>query len=313
MGPARKMTSDVGLQEELARRWAAIERVFDTRVLEGRGVEEAEIACYYEQSRWAYWLFHSSDGAMHLALNPDGVFDKDGYLGQAREVERLLSPQTESVLELATGRGFNLRYLAERHPQTSFTGVDLVAEHVAAARARAKGLGNLRFLEGDFHRLPFDAAAFDTLFVVESLCHATDLHGALHEAQRVLRPNGLFVVIDGWRTASFAELPAYLQRAAAATERAMSVGRPWVIDDWLEAAVGAGFEVVDDRDLTQQVLPTVRRLERIARVILGYPRMARAAHRVLPDRFLVNGIAVYLFQLTLVAGAHTYRLVALRR
>ena len=307
------MTFDVPVQAELARRLAAIERVFDTRLLEGRGLSETEIACYYEQSRWAYRIFHSNDGAMHMALNPDGVFDKHGYLGQAREVERLISPNTESVLELATGRGFNLRYLAERHPHTSLTGVDLVAEHIAAARDKAEGLENLRFLVGDFQRLPFDAGTFDALFVVESLCHATDLDRALHEAHRVLRPDGLFVVIDGWRTASFASLPADAQRAVVATEQAMSVGRPWVIDDWLGAAVDTGFEVVEDRDLTQQILPTVRRLERIAGVILSHPRMARIAQRVLPERFLMNAVAVYLMQLTLTAGAHTYRLVALRR
>ncbi|MGI8594260.1 MAG: class I SAM-dependent methyltransferase, partial [Solirubrobacteraceae bacterium] len=273
----------------------------------------AEIACYYEQSRWAYRIFHSSDGAMHMALNPDGRFDKHGYYGQAREVERLIGPDTERVLELATGNGFNLRYLAQRHPHTSFTGVDLVARHVAAAQAKAKDARNLRFLVGDFHRLAFEAGSFDILFVVESLCHATDQEGALREAHRVLRSGGLLVVIDGWRTRRFSRLPAVVQRAAVATEQAMSVGRAWVIEDWRAAAVDAGFEVVDDRDLTLQILPTVRRLERIARVILSHPRMARTAQRLLPERFLMNAIAVYLMQLTLVTGAHTYRSVALRR
>ncbi len=187
---------EIAVQEEFAERLAALERVFDMHLLEGRGEEEGEIACYYEQSRWAYRIFHSNDGAMHLALNPDGVFDKAGYHGQAREVERLIGPATERVLELAAGKGFNLRYLAERHPRTSFTGVDLIARHVDMARTKTKDLENVRFVVGDFHRLEFEAESFDVAFVVESLCHATDLHRALHEARRVLRPGGLFVV--GW-------------------------------------------------------------------------------------------------------------------
>jgi len=304
---------EVAVQEEFAERLAALEQVFDMGLLEGRGEEEGEIACYYEQSRWAYWLFHSNEGAMHLALSPDGVFDKGDYHGQAREVERLIGPETERVLELAAGRGFNLRYLADRHPRISFTGVDLVASHVAAAQAKAKDMPNARFTVGDFHRLAFEDESFDVVFVVESLCHATDLPSALREARRVLRPGGVFVVIDGYRTKSFSTFPAVVQRAGAAAEQAMSVGRAWVIDEWLAAAVDAGFEVVDDRDLTRQVLPTVRRLERIARAILGFPRMARTAQRILPERFLMNGIAVYLMQLTLVTGAHTYRSVSLAR
>ncbi len=304
---------EIAVQEEFAQRLAALEQVFDMDLLQGRGQEDGEITCYYEQSRWAYRIFHSNDGAMHLALNPDGVFDKGGYHGQAREVERLIGPETERVLELAAGKGFNLSYLAERHPRISFTGVDLIARHVAAAQAKSKGMPNARFTVGDFHRLAFEAESFDVVFVVESLCHATDQERALREAHRVLRPGGLFVVIDGWRTKSFSTFPAVVQRAAAATEQAMSVGEASVIDDWLAAAVDAGFEVVDDRDLTRQVLPTVRRLERIARAILGFPRMARTAQRILPERFLMNGIAVYLMQLTLTTGAHTYRSVLLRR
>ena len=308
------MASDAQVQEELAARLAALERVFDLRLLEGRGVEEAEIACYYEQSRWAYRIFHSNEGVMHLALNPDGAFDKDGYYGQAREVERLIAPDAAAVLELAAGNGgFNLRYLAKRFPDVSFTGVDLVDSHVAAARARSDGLRNLRFEIGDFHRLAFDPGTFDAVFVVESLCHASDLRRAFQEAHRVLRPGGLFVVIDGWRTSSFSTQPAITQRAAVAAEQALSVGRLWAIDDWLDAAVDAGFEVVENRDLTPQVMPTVRRLERIARVVLSYPRMARTAQRLLPERFLMNGIAFYLMQITLAVGAHTYRSVALRR
>lgn len=307
------MTSDGRMSKELARRFAVIEQIFDTRLLEGRGEDEGEVACYYEQSRWAYRLLHTSTGAMHLALNPDGAFDKDGFLGQAREVERSIGPDTESVLELASGNGYNLCHLAERHPHTSFTGVDLVPAHVATARAKAEGLQNIRFLVGDFQRLPFDAEGFDIVFVVESLCHATDLDRALEEAHRVLRPGGLFVVFDGWRATNFGELPADMRRAALATERAMSVGRPQELDDWLGAVTGAGFEVVENRDLTRQVLPTVRRLERIARVILRRPRLARAVQRTLPERFLMNAIAVYLMQLTMGAGAHTYRLMTLRR
>ena len=311
--PRRRTLSDVELEEELARRIAAIERVFDTEALQERGLDRGEIARYYEQSRWAYRIFHSPSGVMHLALNPHGRFDKDGYLGQAREVERLIASQTDAVLELASGNGFNLRYLAKRHPDASLTGIDLVASQVAAAQSRSERLPNTRFLTGDFHRLPFAAETFDLAFAVESLCHALDLPRALREVRRVLRPGGTFVVIDGYRTARFERFPEIVRRAGAAAERALSVGRPWVIEDWLAAVADAGFEVVEDRDLTAQVLPTVRRLERIARVILGFPRAARAAHRLLPDRFLVNGIAVYLMQLTLVARAHTYRLVVLRR
>src|SRR3954452_19834055 len=111
--PRRRPPADVA--QEIARRDAVLKEIFDLERLREHGTTNTSIAQYYRRSRIGYERVHSEEGAMHMALNPDGVFDKAGYLGQARLVEERLADGTEAVLELASGNGFNLRYLAERH------------------------------------------------------------------------------------------------------------------------------------------------------------------------------------------------------
>jgi SAM-dependent methyltransferase len=301
------------VERELRRRLEQIRRVFDLAELDGRGLDLDEIAAYYRQSALAYRFVHSREGAIHMALNPDGEFDESGYYGQAQIVEGWLTPDATDALELASGNGFNSIYLAKRRPTVQFRGIDLVREQVELAEKRAADLLNATFQVADFHDLPFASESFDIAFVVESLCHATDLRRALQEARRVLRPAAPLIVIDAWRTPAFDALPAVLTDAARLAERAMSVGRASRFDEWIEVTADCGLELVKDLDLTDEIRPNLLRFERLASRFFAHPRLARHGLRFIPRRLLGNAISGYLMPLTVQGGAHTYRAVVLRR
>jgi SAM-dependent methyltransferase len=298
---------------EFERRLADIERVFAIDSLHDRGRDLAEVERYFVDSSLGYRLLHTTSGAMHMALNPDGVFDESGYLGQAAAVEALLGPHPGRVLELACGKGFNSYHLAARLPDVEFVGTDLVRSQLDAAHSRAGGLTNVRYLVADFHRLPFADESFDLIFAVEGLVHALDVPRSLAEAARCLRPNGRLIVVDAWRTEHFDGLPLAVRKAAVITELSMAVTNVRQIGEWLSCAECAGFVVTDDRDLTYSVMPNLRRLERIAAHFLRYPRLARLAARAMPLRLAQNSISCYLMPLTVEAGAYTYRLVGLTK
>jgi ubiquinone/menaquinone biosynthesis C-methylase UbiE len=304
---------DFALESEAVHRLSRLDAVFDLSSLESdRGTKDT-IRRYYERSAPAYKAVHSSDGAIHMALNPSGTFDKAGYLGQAQYVAEWIGSAVTSVLELGAGRGFNLAYLAKRYPAVTFTGVDLVPSHVAAAghRIHDQGLTNAGVEVGDFQSLQLPNDTCDLIFVIESLCHATDMTQALSEARRVLRKEGRFVVIDAWRTESFSSLPTSIQRASALTERAMSVHQGRVLTDWIAETRNASFEIVEDLDLTEAIMPNLRRFERLAERFLSHPRLARASLHVMSTELLSNAIAAYLMPLTVSCGAHTYRAITL--
>jgi SAM-dependent methyltransferase len=301
------------LLDELERRMRRLGSMFDLAALDGQGDSPAAIRRYYERSRPGYRFVHSRQGAMHMALNPGGTFDRAGYAGQALLVHERLAPDARDVLELACGNGFNLRLLAQRNPERRFTGVDLVASQVRRAQRALAGLPGAGAQVGDFQALDLADASQDCVFAVESLCHATDLARALGEIARVLRPGGTLIVIDGWRTDGFGDLPAVVREATAAIERAMAVSAGQSLATWIEAARGCGLRVTEQLDLTDLIGPNLARLEALAQRFVARPRLARAARIVVPSSLLMNAVAAYLMPLAVAAGAHTYRLVAFER
>lgn len=300
-------------EQELKRRLGVIEKVFNTEKLATRGQDSSDIERYYKESSWGYRLFHSGQGAMHMAFNPDGVFDQKGYFGQADAIAKWFTSDTKEALELASGNGFNACYLAEGFPDIKFTGIDLVGSEVEFAGKRARGTDNLVFTQGNFQCLPFHDRTFDLVYVVESMCHATNMRQALNESYRVLRPSGLLIVIDAWQTETFDQLPPLVQKAALITQQSMAVGRPWKLDEWQRLADQAGFIREFEEDFTTVIMPNLLRFEKMAARYFANMYLARILARLLPDRLLENAIAGYLMPMTVNAGAHTYRMVVLRR
>lgn len=288
-------------------------RIFDLSRLEGQGSTPTAIRRYYERSRPGYRFVHSDQGAMHMALNPDGTFDRAGFEGQVLLVHERLEPGTRDVLELACGNGYNLARLAERNPGVRFVGIDLIASQVGRARAALADLPLADARIGDFQSLAVGDGSQDCLYVIESLCHATDLPQALSEMARVLRPDGRAIVIDGWRTAGFAELPVEVRDATVAVERAMAVASGTSLPEWKAEAAEHELYVIEERDLTAQIAPNLARLEAIAERFVSHPRLARLARAVVPDALLMNAVAAYLMPLVVRAEAHTYRLIVLER
>lgn len=298
---------------ELERRVALIATAFDLDELTRERLTQKDVARYYRYSAPGYRWVHSRAGAMHMAINPDGVFAEHGYYGQAQAVERWITRDTSSALELAIGNGFNISYLAERHQHVEFTGIDLVAGNVRRAHRRVARSENARVQVADFHALPFPDSSFDLAFVIEALCHAIDMPRALAEIHRVLRPDGRLIVIDGWRTGRYSALPEPLRIAATLVERAMSIAEPWTLPQWIGQVKLAGLQSVEEVDYSASIMPNLRRLERIAATYFRHSLLACISRRLLPQALLRNAIAGYLMPLTIATGAHTYQLVAIQR
>jgi SAM-dependent methyltransferase len=313
MGSVKVFAKD-GLEAELDQRLGQLRELFDLEKLKGQGSSNASIRKYYEDSRLGYYLVHSKDGAMHMALNPSGEFEEGGYAGQANLVAERLLPTTQDVLELASGNGFNLGILARMRSDVRFIGIDLVPGQVSRANEKLKGLANASAEVGDFQKLAFEDGAFDLVFVIESLCHALDLPKALSEVHRVLRPGGRFIVIDAWRNDGFPEQPAEVQDAAGYIEAAMAVPCGREFGAWKEAVVDAGFEITEDLDLSAEIMPNLERLARVAENrFVSHPVRARVLKRLLPTALVTNAVAGYLMPLSVQLEAHTYRMAVLTR
>ena len=301
---------------DLARRLKRLARVFPLERLVDERVGMADVASYYDVCFDAYRRYHSGEGAVHMALNDGQRFDAAGFRGQAERLAASWQARPpRDVLELAFGQGFNLAELAPRFPATRFEGIDLTPRHVQHAREMlaARGIGNVTLREGDYHALPFADASFDAVFCIEAMCHALDPARAIAECARVLRPGGTLTLFDGYVAAPLDTLPADSRLAVRLTAHGMAIERFQTPDEMHRHAAAAGLQRVADERLDTQILPSLRRLERITGAVVRWPWLGR---RALAKRHPMRGrnvLAGYLMRCLVTMGLLTYRHLAWRQ
>jgi ubiquinone/menaquinone biosynthesis C-methylase UbiE len=108
-------------------------------------------------------------------------------------------PRGSRVLEAGCGTGAQTVILAGRSPDAEFSSMDVSELSLADAqrRVRRAGYQNVRFLQADIFRLPFEPSSFDHVFVCFVLEHLTDPPSALKALMTVLKPGGSLTVIEG--------------------------------------------------------------------------------------------------------------------
>jgi len=104
-----------------------------------------------------------------------------------------------TVLEAGCGVGAQTVTLARNSPGARFTSIDVSADSLkeAKAKADAAGLTNVQFRQADIFALPFDPESFDHAFVCFVLEHLSRPVEALIALKTLLRPGGTITVIEG--------------------------------------------------------------------------------------------------------------------
>jgi ubiquinone/menaquinone biosynthesis C-methylase UbiE len=105
------------------------------------------------------------------------------------------------VLEVGCGPGVYTVEAARRLGNDGrLIAVDLQPGMVARAaeRVRRAGLTNVEIRVADAHRLPLEDASVDHAFLIAVLPEIPDPQGALAELGRVLRPEGILSVAEGF-------------------------------------------------------------------------------------------------------------------
>lgn len=120
-----------------------------------------------------------------------------GVYRRIAEDVSVATPAGGAVLDVGAGPGVLLAEVARARPDLQLTAVDVSADMVAAAERNLSEFGDQASAEvGDVAGLPFGDAAFDLIVTSFSLHHWDDVHSAVPELARVLRPGGQLYIYD---------------------------------------------------------------------------------------------------------------------
>lgn len=213
------------------------------------------------------------------AESPDWFDWFDGYRGDMCEhtidsevipvfTKQGLIPKLESgikVLDLGCGPGRYTNTLAQRFPNSTFTGMDISSHAIelACAVKERKGLKNVTFIEANLLNLQDDwTGAFDMVFVYDVLHDLPDPFKALSHIYRVLKDDGCLSLVDfGYHSnpvdnagdtgaamyyscSQFICLPSSMNE-----EPHIGYGANWGMEEIEKAVKGANFKVQEQSSI----------------------------------------------------------------
>jgi ubiquinone/menaquinone biosynthesis C-methylase UbiE len=170
------------------------------------------------------------------------------------------------LFEPGCGIGGGVTQVAGMLPLAKVTGLSLVGKQldIGRAMARARGLTNTEFVQGNYLATTFPDAHFDGIFAIETLVYTPPAERPVlfREMLRILRPGRSLVSLDGFR----------MRDPVDAAERGwvQDVLDGWTIplpaapQEFEEIAGSAGFEVLRAQDATNHVYQSARRISEIA-------------------------------------------------
>ena len=250
-----------------------------------------KIKQYYQINRLAYLLFHNSDGFLHMGLSENGKYNKKDLLNQMDIVNKYIhQTHAKSVLELGYGRGANLNYLAKRNQNVEFCGVDL-STRTLKKYTKEK---NIKYINQDYHQLDVLDQKFDLIYAIETLCYSDNLSFLFKSIGSTLNKDGFLVTFDAYYRVPKQNLKKYEQLACTLVEKGMAVNKFHELQEFEKAAKESNFELIEKENLSPQIIPTLRRFEKIANLYLKNPLFNKIMNATLPEMFLRNGLAGFL-------------------
>jgi sterol 24-C-methyltransferase len=293
----------------LSYKLARIKSLFDIDAFLIKSSDIEGIQDYYKKNKKAYKWIHDANGFVHMGLSKTGKYNKNDTFAQAELVNNLIvNNHFQDVLELGGGTGANSLYLSKKFPGVRFTVTDLPKGQFDPVHVSKYANTNLVAEFMDYHNLySYKEKSFDLVFVIEALCHSEKKANVFEEVRRVLKPNGLFVVFDGYASLPEGELGKDVLTLKKLLEKGMAVTRFETLTEVSSYAVNAGFTCTFEQDVTKQIIPTAKRYEWLAKnALFRHNILGKFLLKVFNDRFLSTAVSGYLMYDLILAGIFKY-------
>jgi len=158
----------------------------------------------------------------------------------------------QRIMDIGCGVGGPLRCIA-KFSQAHITGLNNNEYQISRGKRHAKnsGIENLcDFVKGDFMHIPSNNASYDGAYQIEATCHAPDRVGVYSEIIRILKPGSYFGGFEWVMTELYDPNNPEHEALKKGIERGNGIPDLKPISHVLDAMRKAGFEIVEDKDLS---------------------------------------------------------------
>jgi len=126
-----------------------------------------------------------------LSVNVDKLWRKN-------VIKKIQKFHPKTILDIATGTA-DFAIAASRIKDAEITGIDISEGMLTIGRKKIqkRGLSNrIKLIKADSENLPFDNNSFDAVIVAFGVRNFENLENGLSEIERVLKPGGVFFVLE---------------------------------------------------------------------------------------------------------------------
>ncbi len=135
---------------------------------------------------------YASDEKLRVRMQTHALYSVPGENLPKWVLDKVQWRGDERVLDVGMGAGLYFEETLRRIPEGQYIAADLslgMAREAATQRAAEP----IRILNADAQALPFPPGVFDVVMANHMLYHVPDIHAALAEAARLLKPEGVLI------------------------------------------------------------------------------------------------------------------------
>lgn len=261
---------------------------FDYLIQENQNTDK--VFEYYNTNKLAYRIFHNRGAFLHMAISDDDKYCKADLLKQAKYIsEYIKNSRATKVLELGYGRGANLYYLSQSFKDVKLFGIDLSTNPLKKYRSK-----NIIYKRKNFQDLKSYNDTFDLIYAIETICHSDNLEILFNNINSSLTSEGYLIVFDGYYLVDKNTLGEDLKIACTLTEKGMAVNQFHNLDNFKKLAQKNSLTLKKEINLSDNIKPSLYKLQKIAKLYIKLPVLAKMINYFFPEIFIRNFLAGYL-------------------
>jgi ubiquinone/menaquinone biosynthesis C-methylase UbiE len=194
-----------------------------------------------------------------IRTHVQSVLNMNDFIGRLLKLDSEIK-QGKKILDAGCGIGGTVVYFAKKFPDIKFTGINIVPDHIEMAKNLAKEkkvLSNTDFFVKDFVDTDLSSNHFDAIYLMESSCYAVQKQMLIREMYRILKPGGILVITDVFRT--LVELNPVLTNIYDSFCKGWGLSDLIDIEEFIFYLEKEGFHNIVNKAITKHVTRTILR------------------------------------------------------